>query len=83
MGSLLEALWGFYTNEVMSEHAHWSSFELGWFSRRRYNDSTSIEHEAHWTPESHEGELMRIEAKSMNAMVDESKGHFDELVHSL
>lgn len=83
MGSLLEALWGFFTNEVMRENADWAAFELGWFSRHGYNDFAVIEHGAHWTPESHEGELVRVEAKSMNAMADESKGHFDELVKDL
>lgn len=84
MGSLLEALWGFSTNQVLSKvdpEAH--TYELGWFSDHGYNDFACVLKDAEWNSDTRSGELLRIEAKSMNALADESKGHFDELIQKL
>ena len=81
MGFLLEALWGLYVNQILQQQS--VNFELGWFSSHGYNDFACIEKDAPWNPETQMGELMRIEAKSMNLEADESKGHFDELIEDL
>lgn len=84
MGSLLEALWGFYTNQVLSKVDPESyAYELGWFSDHGYNDFACVLKDAEWNSDTRTGELLRIEAKSMNALADESKGHFDELIEKL
>jgi hypothetical protein len=85
MGSLLEALWGFYTNQILSKKADRESYayELGWFSDHGYNDFACVLKNSEWDSDTRTGELLRIEAKSMNAQADESKGHFDELIEKL
>lgn len=84
MGSLLEALWGFYTNQVLPKVARESyAYELGWFSDHGYNDFACVLKDSDWNSDTRAGELLRIEAKSMNALADESKGHFDELIEKL
>jgi len=85
MGSLLEALWGFYTNQVLSKKADNEpcAYELGWFSDHGYNDFACVLKNSGWNSDTRAGELLRIEAKSMNAQADESKGHFDELIEKL
>lgn len=84
MGSLLEALWGFYTNQVLSKvDPEAQACELGWFSDHGYNDFACVLKGAEWDSDTRSGELLRIEAKSMNALADESKGHFDELIEKL
>lgn len=84
MGSLLEALWGFYTNKVLSKFEPESyAYELGWFSDHGYNDFACVLKDSHWDSDTRTGELLRIEAKSMNVLADESKGHFDELIKKL
>lgn len=86
MGSLLEALWGFCTNQVLSEvDPEASAYELGWFSDHGYNDFACVLKDAEWNSDTRSGELLRIEAKSMIALADEPKGHepkghFDELI---
>lgn len=81
MGTLLEALWGFYMNEVLKEAG--VPVEIGWLSDQEYNDFACIVRDAPWKPTTREGELLRIEAKSMNSSADESKRHFDELQRNL
>lgn len=83
MGTLLEALWGYYTNEVLNKKKDGSSCEIAWLGSHEYNDFACIIKDHHWDPESRTGELFRIEAKSMNIDADESKGHFDELYDNL
>lgn len=84
MGSLLEALWGFHTNKLLPKVcAEATECELGWFSDHAYNDFACVKKDATWDSETREGELLRIEAKSMNLGAKESKGHFDELIHNL
>lgn len=80
MGGLLEALWGYYINSTLSnEGGKAAECEISWLSDHEYNDFACIYRDKPWTPSTKEGELFRIEAKSMNVGVDESKGHFDEI----
>ncbi len=76
MGLLLEGLWGYYTTSQLEP----LGLELAWIADHRYNDFSCIdlETEAEWDPSTGEGELLRVEAKSMNLGADESKAHFDE-----
>ena len=48
-----------------------------------YNDFACVQQGVHWDPVTREGELLRIEVKSMNYGADESKAHFDEIVEDL
>lgn len=81
MGILLEALWGYYVNVELESEA--TLCEIGWVPGHEYNDFACIYRDQIWIPTSHAGELLRIEAKSMNTEADESKGHFDELISQL
>lgn len=84
MGTLMEALWGYYTNQVLRLcKGHGIECEIGWLSGHEYNDFACVSRDAPWVQATRAGELFRIEAKSMNAGADESKGHFDELVTNL
>jgi hypothetical protein len=84
MGTLLEALWGYYTNKVLHQSKGDASLcEIGWLSDHEYNDFACVTRNAPWEQATKLGELFRIEAKSMNAGADESKAHFDELVTNL
>jgi len=84
MGVLLEALWGYYVDkgrparEVGNE-----GWEIGWLPDNEYNDFACLQCGAVWEPASKQGELLRVEAKSMNSDAEESKGHFEELVRDL
>jgi hypothetical protein len=77
MGSVVEALWGFHTNKLL----HSSDYELGWIYGHEYNDFACILSSELWEPSTRTGELLRIEVKSMVASADESKAHFDRLIH--
>lgn len=80
MGSLIEALWGYYLNGILcGEGIHSAECEIGWLVGHEYNDFACICRDAPWEPGTRQGELLRIEAKSMNLGVDESKAHFDEI----
>jgi hypothetical protein len=81
MGTLLESLWGFYVNQHLKSVE--CPVEIAWLADHEYNDFACIEKDADWEPATHKGELLRVEAKSMNSKADESKGHFDELVKNL
>src|ERR1700690_3177729 len=81
MGTLLESLWGFYINEYLRNSK--APIEIGWLADHEYNDFACIIGDAEWEPANRKGELLRVEAKSMNSQADESKGHFDELVRNL
>lgn len=84
MGSLLEALWGYNVNCVLRERGgELAQVEIGWFPDHDYNDFACIRRNAEWDPTTRRGELLRIEAKSMNMGADESKGHFDEIIECL
>ncbi len=83
MGAVMEALWGYYMNQLLKgEEGEAKECELAWMYGHEYNDFACITRDKDWDPESKEGELLRIEAKSMIASADESKAHFDQL-HSL
>ena len=85
MGTLLEALWGYYMNrEIYAQDAtSEGKMEIAWLIGHEYNDFACLKHGRNWNPDNRHGELLRIEAKSMNIDVDESKGHFDELAANL
>jgi hypothetical protein len=84
MGILLEALWGYYVNQILQgEGGSTAQCEIGWLSEHEYNDFACVQRDQQWVPETRMGELLRIEAKSMNADADESKAHFDELIANL
>lgn len=80
MGSVIEALWGFYLNQVFKQKGI-DEIEMGWIYGHEYNDFACIVTDGRWDPESRKGELLRVEVKSMVASADESKAHFDRLQH--
>lgn len=82
MGGVIEALWGFYMNGVLSRDKA-STFELGWIFGHEYNDFACIMKNINWNPAARAGELFRVEAKSMVSAADEAKAHFDRLQHEL
>lgn len=80
MGSLLEALWVYHMNNVLvNEGGLARECELAWLQDHEPADFACLYRGAEWEPESRQGELFRIEAKSMNIGVDEAKGHFTNL----
>ena len=74
LGLLLEGLWGARTSSIMQT----SGLEIGWLADNHYNDYACVWRDVDWNPNTGEGELFRIEAKTMDQDADESKGHFDE-----
>ncbi len=80
MGSVVEALWGFHLNTILKEEED-TVYELGWIYGHEYNDFACILRNEEWNPETQQGELFRVEVKSMIASADESKAHFDRLQH--
>jgi hypothetical protein len=80
MGSVIEALWGFHLNGILKKEQD-ISYELGWIYGHEYNDFACILREEDWNPDTKEGELFRVEVKSMVASADEPKAHFDRLQH--
>ncbi len=84
MGSLMEALWGYYANCELNQAGEPNSqCEIAWMYEHAYNDFACILRDQEWNPESKHGELLRIEAKSMVKSADESKAHFDQLVSQI
>lgn len=84
MGMLLEALWGYYLNHELSKEVCISqSCEMLWLPGHTYNDFACVRRNSAWDVNNNIGELLRVEAKSMNIDAHESKGHFDELSHNL
>lgn len=84
MGSLLEALWAYFINEaLLNEGGAARVCEIAWLEDHEPNDFACVHRDAQWTPGTRVGELFRVEAKSMNVGVDESKGHFTELQKSI
>ena len=79
MGLLLEALWGYYTTACLER----DQLEMAWLVDHQYNDFACLDRELEWDPQTREGELFRVEAKSMNMDADESKAHFDEIVRNI
>ena len=80
MGSVIEALWGFHLNSILRTDKD-IPYELGWIYGHEYNDFACIIREEDWDPQTGNGELFRVEVKSMVASADESKAHFDRLQH--
>ncbi|MBF6185075.1 hypothetical protein [Nocardia farcinica] len=75
MGLLLEGLWAYHTSAQLVEHG----IEIAWIADNQYNDYACVDLSSDWDPTTMEGELFRIEAKTMNLGADESKAHFAEL----
>lgn len=82
MGGVIEALWGFFLNELLAEKSG-QEIEMAWMYGHGYNDFACIRCGVDWNPETQEGELLRVEVKSMVASADESKAHFDRLKKEL
>lgn len=82
MGSLIEGLWGFYLNAILHSNPR-NQYELGWIYGHEYNDFACIVKGEDWKISTREGELFRVEVKSMVRSADESKAHFDRLVQEL
>ncbi len=78
MGALLEALWGYMMNQIISQENSLDC-EIAWFPNNQYNDFSCIRRDEVWDATSRTGEYFRIEAKSMNIGADESKAHFAAL----
>jgi hypothetical protein len=82
MGSLIEAMWVYYMNRTLqNEGAAARSCELAWLQDHEPADFACLYRGAEWEPATRQGELFRIEAKSMNIGVEEAKGHFANLAH--
>ena len=80
MGSLIEALWVYHMNTVLqNEGGAAQHCEIAWLQDHEPADFACLVRGADWEPSSRQGELFRIEAKSMNTGVDEAKGHFTNL----
>lgn len=82
MGAVIEALWGFYLNGELARDPK-SDCEMAWMYGHEYNDFACLIKNAGWEPDTREGELLRVEVKSMVATADESKAHFDRLQSEL
>jgi hypothetical protein len=81
MGSLLEALWVYNMNNTLANQGGIArECEFVWLPDHQPADFACIIRDSDWKPESKEGELFRIEAKSMNLGVEEAKGHFTNLL---
>ncbi|MFT2706262.1 hypothetical protein [Clavibacter zhangzhiyongii] len=75
MGLLLEGLWGYHMSRALASHG----VEIAWIADDQYNDYACVDATSDWNPVTGDGELFRIEAKTMNVGADESKAHFAEL----
>ena len=82
MGAVIEALWGFYLNGELAKDPN-SGCEMAWMYGHEYNDFACVLKDVDWDPDTHAGELLRVEVKSMVASADESKAHFDRLQSEL
>ena len=82
MGTLLESLWGYAVNRQLKDRFG-DTIELAWLADHEYNDFAVVTRNAPWASATREGELFRIEAKSMVVGADESKAHFDEIEKNL
>jgi len=81
MGSLIEAMWVYYMNNILlNDGGVAQECEIAWLQDHEPADFACLYRGADWNPVSKEGELLRIEAKSMNIGVDEAKGHFTNLL---
>lgn len=78
LGSLLEALWAFYARHALNATIP-GEYEIAWMVENAYNDLAVVDAQETWNPSTRAGEVLRIEAKSMNLDAEETKGHFDAL----
>lgn len=84
MGLLIEALWGYFMNQILQEKkGEANQCELAWMYGHEYNDFACVIRDQEWDPGNKTGELFRIELKSMVTSADESKAHFDQLVNEI
>ena len=84
MGSLLEAMWVYYMNRVLQNEGGLArECEIAWLEDHEPADFACLYRGAEWEPAKRQGELFRIEAKSMNIGVDEAKGHFTNLAKEM
>jgi len=84
MGTLLEALWGYFTNHgIGGQFQGDDQCELAWMYGHEYNDFALVLSCQEWKPATRDGELLRVETKSMVASADESKAHFDQIQQQL
>ena len=58
MGGLLEALWGYYSNVVLSE-CEGVNYEIAWFPSHHFHDFACVFVDLAWNPDTKEGELFR------------------------
>ena len=58
MGAVIEALWGFFVNQILLEDAK-CRIELAWMYGHEYNDFACIGRGVEWHPETRAGELDR------------------------
>ena len=79
MGLLLEGLWGYHMSAVLAPH----KIDISWIAEDQYNDYACTYLDEDWNPATKAGELLCIEAKSMNLGADEPKGHFAELATNI
>lgn len=79
MGLLLEGLWGYHMSAVLEPYG----IEIAWIADDQYNDYACVDIREAWDPDTRSGELLRIEAKTMNLGADEPKGHFAELAENI
>lgn len=77
MGTLLEALWGYFINKELKKVE--TNLEMAWIPNHEYNDFVCVMNDQEWNPATKAGEVLRIEAKSMILSADESKAHFAQL----
>ena len=84
MGTLLEALWGYFTNHGLSRaFSGEDRCELAWMYGHEYNDFALVLCGKEWKPDCRGGEMLRIEMKCMVASADESKAHFAQIEKEL
>lgn len=79
MGLLLEGLWGYHMSAVLEPYG----IEIAWIADDQYNDYACADMAEDWDPVTKAGELLRVEAKTMNLGADEPKGHFAELASNI
>jgi hypothetical protein len=58
-------------------------YDIAWIPNHAYNDFALLDATEAWDPETGNGVIFGIEAKSMNLGADETKGHFDVLQSQL
>lgn len=79
MGLLLEGLWAYYAQQKLDRFG----IDIAWLAEDQYNDYAVTPRGGDWDPATRRGELLRIEAKSMNLGAAETKGHFAELERNI